>query len=104
MTNDVVKYDKKWADDAKRVADKERVESNTISHRSGKFKCGDMEFPELCAIIVGDLYENSYYEGSFDPDELSAPTCYAFAEDEDDLSPHPSMQNSPDFFVPQNHD
>jgi len=100
---EVTQYDEQWAADAKKKASKETVAGNVISHRAGLFKVGDLEFPELCAIILGDIYENAYYMSKFDGSNLVPPTCYAFGEDEGEMFPHPSMQVSP-FFKLQNHD
>jgi hypothetical protein len=37
------------------------------------------------------VLENVYYEGDYDPDNPSAPTCYAFGRDEKDMAPHPKV-------------
>lgn len=40
-------------------------------------------------VVVGSVYENTYYEGAYDPDNKSPPVCYAFADEEKGLAPHP---------------
>jgi len=101
MGKEVAKYDQQWADQAKTYADRERTASGYITHRGGVFKAGSEKFPELCVVILADVYENSYYSGTFDSDNMVPPNCFAISEDEDDLSPHPAMQVDEKFFEPQ---
>ena len=108
MTNEVTVFDEKWASQAKQYASTERTVSGFITHRAGQFKAGEMEFPELCAIILESVPENAYYGASFDPNKLTPPKCFAFGEpgsgDESEMAPHPAMQADPDWFEPQSED
>lgn len=106
MGTEVAKYDKAWAEQADEMARRNPVSAgNYISHRSGKFRIGeDMELPELCVIVVGDMRENSYYGSAYDPNaDPAPPVCFAFAEDgnEKTMEPHPAMQ-ADEYFEPQN--
>jgi len=43
---------------------------------------------EIPVIILDSIFENVFFEGDYDPDNPSGPTCFAFARKEDDLAPH----------------
>lgn len=103
MGTEVTKYGEQWAAQAETFSAKEHVESSTISHRGGVFKAGDIEFPELCVVILADVYENSYYEGAFDPNLLTPPKCFALGDEEEGMAPHEAME-AHDFFEAQNGD
>lgn len=42
----------------------------------------------MAVIILDSILENVYYEGSYDPDVIQAPACYAFGRDEKLMTPH----------------
>jgi len=42
---------------------------------------------EMAVIILGSVFENVYYDKPYDPDVPQAPTCFAFAEEEANLTP-----------------
>lgn len=102
--NDLVSYDQQWAEEASSGAAKEKLTSGgrAISHRGGVFRIGDdLEFPELCVIVLASAFENAYFASKFDPDNLEPPRCFALAEDMEDLAPHAATHES-DWFEPQN--
>jgi len=76
-----------------------------LSTRSGTLSFDDEAMPgnQACVLIVDDVFENTYYEGKWNPNEITSPKCYAFAREKLDLAPHPSMQNHRDYFDPQNY-
>lgn len=61
-----------------------------ISTKSGQLTMGGNPFPnnEMVVVILDSVRENVYYEGRYDPNNVQAPTCYAFNRKEEDLSPH----------------
>jgi hypothetical protein len=63
----------------------------------------DEPFPgnQVAAIVLDSVFENTYYEHDWKPGHIENPTCYAFGRTEDELGPHPAMQDDPDHFVPQ---
>lgn len=75
-----------------------------LSTRAGVLSFDDEAMPgnQVCVVIIDDVFENTYYEGKWDPNAITSPKCYAFAREKLDLAPHPSMQNHPDYFEPQN--
>lgn len=75
-----------------------------LSTRSGTLSFDDEAMPgnQVCVVITDDVFENTYYEGKWDPNAITSPKCYAFSREKLELAPHPSMQNHPDYFEPQN--
>ena len=63
---------------------------NFFSFKSGVMALDGNEFPgnEVAVIILGSLVEKSYYEGAYDPERGDPPTCFAFGEAIEDMSPH----------------
>lgn len=103
MSNDLVTYDEKWAEEAKTEAAAAKLSSGGrfISHRGGVFTVGDdMEFPEMCVVILGSVVENVWYGRPYDPDDLQPPKCFALADTESSAAPH-SVTHEDDWFEPQ---
>lgn len=102
MGTEITKYDDAWAAAGKKFVEREKPTAATLSIAGGAFKLGDDEIEgnQLCVVIVDSVFENAYYEGEWDPQRVVPPTCYAMAHDEDELAPHPAMQEH-EFFQPQ---
>jgi hypothetical protein len=47
-----------------------------------------MKDNRMGVIIVDHVLENVLYEGDYDPDEIRAPTCFAFGRDDKSIAPH----------------
>lgn len=47
-----------------------------------------MQNNTMDVVILASLFERRYYEGKFDPDQLTSPKCYSFSEDGEDMAPH----------------
>lgn len=45
----------------------------------------------MCVVILDSIHENVYFPDAFDPDNPSAPKCYAFSRSEETLAPHASV-------------
>lgn len=91
----IVKWDEELAKDALTAA---QMEANTgggkfISVRGGVLSFNDAPIPgnKMAVIILDSAFENVMYEGEFDPDNPSSPTCFAFARDEKELTPHETV-------------
>lgn len=99
-------YDAKWAAQAQKFAERETLQSSLyMSTRGGVFRLGDDVLgTEICVIIAASVFENTLYPDKFDPNVKNPPLCYAFAETEGEMAPHPSMDEYPDVFVPQAED
>jgi hypothetical protein len=107
MGNEIVNYDKAWAEQAAQYAAQEQLAGGTfLSTRGGTLSFGEELLPgnQACVIILDAVKENTYYQGKFDPDNAMPPVCYAFGrgpKEEDEMAPHASMQTDLSYFVPQ---
>jgi hypothetical protein len=105
MGQEIVNYDKAWADQAQQYTAQEALTGGTfLSTRGGTLSFGDEQMPgnQACVIILDAVKENTFYGAKFDPDNRQPPICYAFGRGaEDDMGPHESMQVDLNYFEPQ---
>lgn len=64
-----------------------------FSTRAGVLQFDDTPLPgnQMCVIIAAWCLENVYYEGAFDADNRTPPTCFAFCknpDEKDEMAPH----------------
>jgi hypothetical protein len=87
---DLANWEQEAAAEAKAEASKISMFASKLSFKGGDIKMGDaaLENP-LPVIIVARCYENGYYPNKFDPDHPENPVCFALADEEKDLAPHP---------------
>jgi hypothetical protein len=87
----------KWEEELAKQADMAaKAEANAggggkfFSTRGGMLSFDDAPLPnnQMAVIIVDTIFENTYYEGVYDPDAPASPLCFAFGRDEDDMVPH----------------
>lgn len=71
------------------------MEANTgtgsfFSFKGGVLSFNDNPLPdnEVAVIIVDHVLENVFYEGAYDPEDPSGPTCFAFGRSETEMGPH----------------
>lgn len=88
----IVKWDADFAAEAEAAA---QAEANTgggkfISVRGGVLTWNGAAIPgnKMAVIVLDAIFENAFYEGEFDPDSPTSPTCFAFGRVEKELSPH----------------
>jgi hypothetical protein len=88
----VVNWEEQMEKDAQVAAE---MEKNTgggqfFSVRGGQLSFNGATLPgnEMIAVVVDSIFENAFYEGKFDPDSPTPPTCFAFDRVEEDLKPH----------------
>jgi len=70
-----------------------------------KFKGVEIQGNETDLIVLDEVLENLYYEGTFDPDSPASPVCFAFAREVGELAPHnasPDKQHDACKGCPQN--
>lgn len=91
----VTNWDEELAREAQVAA---AAEANTggaqfFSIRGGILSFQDAPIPgnKIGVVIASSLFENVFYEGDYDPDSPTPPTCFAFAKEEEDLAPHKSV-------------
>ena len=84
-----------WQDELKalavQTAETEKVQGNWVSFKSGILSVSgnQMKNNKVDCVVVGSVFENQWYKAKYDPNNPSPPHCYAIAEDDDDLKPHP---------------
>lgn len=106
MGTDLTHYRRQLAAQAKAAVEQEQLSGGTVlSTRGGTLTYGEETLPgnQACVIILDAIKENTYYADKFDPDNPTAPICYAMGRgpDDDDMAPHPSMQEDENYFEPQ---
>lgn len=105
--NQVANYDEELAKMAGQSATlTEQGGGRFFSTRAGVLAFGDAPLPgnQMCAIIGAWCLENVFYEGDYDPNAMSPPTCFAFCTDpsaKDEMGPHESVLTE-DVFEAQN--
>lgn len=95
-TTAIATWDEELAKQAEEYANQE---ANTgggqfFSIRGGTLTLNGAPVPnnEMAVIVMDSVLENVYYEGDFNPDSPSAPTCYAFGRDEKTMAPHEEVE------------
>lgn len=88
----IVKWDAEMAKDAEVAA---QMEANTgggkfLSVKGGVLTWNDAPVPgnKMPIIILDHIFENVHYEGDYDADNPTSPTCFAFGRDEKTMEPH----------------
>jgi hypothetical protein len=103
MEQALVTYEQEMAALAEQYAREAAGSGRFITTAGGIFQVGGEELPGnmIAAVIVDVVRENTYYEGAWNPDNITPPVCYAFGRVETDMAPHASMQVDLDYFKPQ---
>ena len=93
--NALVPWDEQLAKDAEIAAG---MEANSgggqfFSFKSGILSFNDMPMPnnEMAVIILDSIFENVFYEGEYDPNNPTPPTCFAFGREELTVGPHQAV-------------
>lgn len=96
QTTAVANWDEELANMAKLAAG---MEANTgggqfFSLRGGILSFNDQAMPnnEMAVVILDSIMENTFYEGKFDPNEMTPPTCFAFGRDDATMAPHETVK------------
>lgn len=88
----MVKWEEELAKQAEVAAGMEESTATGafFSTKSGvlAFNGSPMPNNEMAVVILDAVLENVFYEGEYDPDVPSGPTCFAFGRDEKDMAPH----------------
>jgi hypothetical protein len=87
---EVINYEDQMAAEAKAIAKTERVSADRFTLQSGILSYMGNPIPDntMDCIIVAAMSENVYYEGAYDPDNVTPPSCYALGDPGEDLYPH----------------
>ena len=103
VKNDLAVFDDQLAELAKLYQESEKDTiggTNKISLEGGVFSYqGEVIKSEsLNAVILSSAFEHAYYEGDYDPDNMSGPTCYAIrlatTATSESIAPSPNCQEA----------
>ncbi len=90
--NALIPWDEQMARDAETAA---AMEANTGGGNFFSFKGGILSFNgaalpnnQMGVVVLDHIFENVFYEGEYDPTQVSPPTCFALGRDELTLAPH----------------
>jgi hypothetical protein len=74
-----------------------------FSMRAGQLTFDDAALPgnQMACVIVDSMIENVYYEGAFDPEQKTPPTCFGFGRDAKTIAVHEKVFEHSDTFSPQ---
>lgn len=95
MSNEIVNYEDKLAALAKAASKTERPAGANIGTRAGVLTYNGTPIPgnKLDVIVLASVHANTFYEGAFDPQNMASPVCFAYAEDGENMVPHPASTN-----------
>ena len=98
MSKSVTTYEDKFAAEADKYADAEKVAGTFISLQGGVLKLDDSPLPgnQICVVVLDAIRENTFYATRFDPDVMEPPKCYAFGYSDKEMTPHESMDEDED--------
>lgn len=73
-----------------------------ISLKGGVFSIGeDVLGDEIAVVILNSVWLNVYFHEDYDPSQPASPKCYAYGHSKEEMAPHISMAQHPEWFVPQ---
>lgn len=63
---------------------------NFFSIKGGILSLNDVVMPNnrMAVVITDFILENVFYEGDYDPEQVTPPTCFAFGRDDGVMGPH----------------
>lgn len=100
-SKELTNWEDELAQQAVAVSAKERPAVSAISFRGGvmTYEGDAMPNNEMKCIVVNHCFENRWYEGAFDPDNIDLPRCFAIALEKEELRPHENGR--PPMIVPK---
>lgn len=100
-SKELTNWEDELASQAVTVSAKERPAVSQISLRGGimTYESDAMPNNEMKCIVVNHCFENRWYEGAFDPDNIDLPRCFALALEKEELRPHENGR--PPMIVPK---
>lgn len=74
-----------------------------FSVRAGQLTFDDAAMPgnQMICVVLDSIIENVYYEGAFDPEQKTPPTCFGFGRDAETITVHEKVFEHPDTFEAQ---
>jgi hypothetical protein len=97
MSQEVINWADKLANEAKEVAALERPALSQISTKGGFLRYQDQAIPgnKLACIVIASAFENRYYKNKWDPNKRENPTCWALSIDGENMAPNPDHVKEP---------
>jgi hypothetical protein len=91
-SKDLVNMDEFLASLAKEATALEKPAGSSIGCKAGVLSYNGNPIPgnKLDAIIIASTHTNLFYEGKYDPSNISSPVCYAYSQNGEGMKPHPS--------------
>ena len=91
MSTEIVSYEDRLATMAKKAALTERPQTSGVGTRAGVLTLNSNPVPgnKLECIVIASTHANLFYEGKFDSNNLTNPSCFAYSEDGENMAPHP---------------
>lgn len=82
-------WDEELAKHATAASEKEVIGGKQLSARAGILNIAGEPVAgnKLRVIVLASVFQNTFYEGKFDPDNVQSPSCAAVAEEEEQLAP-----------------
>ncbi len=76
---------------AQQTVETEKPAGNWISFKGGQLSFGGQPIPgaKLPVVVIYSVFENQLYQDKYDPNNPQPPICYALAENDEELKPHP---------------
>lgn len=91
-TTDMVKWDEQFAADAKIAASVTASGGGDfLSFKNGQIVTPDKQVvpgAKMEVVVVSHIFENDYFEGTYDPNNPGPPVCFAFGTKVEDMVPH----------------
>lgn len=94
-TKELASWQQDLATHAKAIAHNEGSDSSAIVIQHGAMMYHDQPVPgnKLDVIIVASITEHCYYDGPYDPDNISSPTCFSQSLETSGMAPHENVAN-----------
>ena len=94
-SNALIPWEQEMERDAQKAAEMEKNTGggNFFSLKAGVLAFNGAAMPgnQIGAIILDTVMENVFYEGAYDPDQTSPPTCFAFGRSDETIAPHETV-------------
>lgn len=86
-----VRWEEELAKHAKQVAKLERPALSRVSLKAGIMTIGGVPVPNntMDVLVLGSVFEKSWYNKPYNPDAITAPACFSFSEEGEEMEPHP---------------
>ena len=89
-SKEIANWDEEMAKFAKASASLERPQLARISTRGGVLTYLEQKMAgnKMEVIVLSAIVEQAWYPGKFDPNNPTAPDCFAFSETGEEMTPH----------------